>query len=419
MRKASRTVRQSVTGYARNFGFHDACGGVQLVGCMKVLRDLNDSQRIELPVSTRAKRQVKARGLGYAVDAAEGVPGRVDQVSGLKLVLVRDEGLLRVWNELVGREHPKGAAVHVGAQLRYLIDSEHGYLGAIGFAASALTLQCRDGWIGWDEEQRCSQLNRVIGLSRFLIRRGVRCANLASRSLGLCLRRLSSDFKHRYGYRPYLVETFVAPSHSGVSLRASNWTHVGETSGRGRRSGNEAYTTVKSVYIYELTRDWRKRLGVLPQRVAPRQTGEGLDIGVWAGNEFDGAPLGDLRLSRRLVKSASLQARQPMASFPSAAGAERAAVFGHYRMIDQPADSEVTPRNILAPHRARTLQRMQNQTEVLCVQDGTDLNFADHGECKGLGLISKNKASAGTVGHSYAFDAGVGFARRAAGRAAH
>ena len=380
------------------FGFHDACGGAQLVGCMKVLRDLDAAEEIRLPASTRAKRQVKARRLGYAVDAAEGVPGRVDQVSGLKLVVVRDESQLRVWNELVEREHPKGAAVHVGAQLRYLIDSEHGYLGAIGFAASALTLQCRDGWIGWDEEQRCSQLNRVIGLSRFLIRRGVRCANLASRSLGLCLRRLSSDFEHRYGYRPYLVETFVAPSHSGVSLRASNWTHVGETSGRGRRSGNEAYTTVKSVYIYELTRDWRKRLGVLPQRVAPRQTGEGLDIGVWADNEFDGAPLGDLRLSRRLVKSASLQARQPMASFPSAAGAERAAVFGHYRMIDQPADSEVTPRNILAPHRARTLQRMQNQTEVLCVQDGTDLNFADHGECKGLGLISKNKASAGTVG---------------------
>ena len=100
------------------FGFHDAYGGAQLVGCMKVLRDLNDSQRIDLPVSRRAKRQVKARGLGYAVDAAEGVPGRVDQVSGLKLVLVRDEGQLRVWNELVEREHPKGAAVHVGAQLR-------------------------------------------------------------------------------------------------------------------------------------------------------------------------------------------------------------------------------------------------------------------------------------------------------------
>ena len=91
------------------FGFHDACGGAQLVGCMKVLRDLDAAEEIRLPVSTRAKRQVKARRLGYAVDAAEGVPGRVDQVSGLKLVLVRDEGLLRVWNELVESGASKGS----------------------------------------------------------------------------------------------------------------------------------------------------------------------------------------------------------------------------------------------------------------------------------------------------------------------
>ena len=53
------------------FGFHDACGGAQLVGCMKVLRDLDAAEEIRLPASTRAKRQVKARRLGYAVDAAE------------------------------------------------------------------------------------------------------------------------------------------------------------------------------------------------------------------------------------------------------------------------------------------------------------------------------------------------------------
>ena len=303
-----------------------------------------------------------------------------------------------MWNELVEREHPRGAVVHVGAQLRYLIVSEHGCLGALGFAASALTLGCRDRWMGWDHEQRCSQLNRVVGLSRFLIRPGVSCANLASKALGLCLRRLGSDFDSRYGYRPYLVETFVESWQSGVSLRASNWLHIGETSGRGRMAGNEAQQSVKSVYVYELERDWRKRLGILPCRVPPRDTGEGLDIEVWAHNEFDGAVLGDARLSKRLVKSASIQARQPMASFPSAAGADHASVFGHYRMIDQPAESEVTPQNNLSPHRARTLQRMQNQTEVLCVQDGTDLNFTDHGECQGMGLIGKNKASSGTLG---------------------
>ena len=45
---------------------------------------------------------------------------------------------------------------------------------------------------------------------------------------------------------------------------------------------------------------------------------------------------------------------------------------------------------------------MQNQTEVLCVRDRTDLKFPDHGECQGMGLISKNKASSGTLGiHLY------------------
>ena len=32
-------------------------------------------------------RQVKARGMGQAVALAQGVPARVDQVSGLQLVL--------------------------------------------------------------------------------------------------------------------------------------------------------------------------------------------------------------------------------------------------------------------------------------------------------------------------------------------
>ena len=30
---------------------------------------------------------------------------------------------------------------------------------------------------------------------------------------------------------------------------------------------------------------------------------------------------------------------------------------------------------------------------VLCVQDGTDLNFAEHPGCAGLGLIGKNQGT--------------------------
>ena len=132
-------------------------------------------------------------------------------------------------------EHPRGAVQHVGAQLRYLLVSDHGVLGALGFAAAALTLAARDTFIGWDADQRSRQLHRVIGLSRFLIRSSVHCRNLASKALGLALRRLPDDFQHRYGYRPLLVETFVEKGrYQGTSLAAANWLRVGETAGRGR-----------------------------------------------------------------------------------------------------------------------------------------------------------------------------------------
>ena len=90
-----------------------------------------------------------------------------------------------------------------------------------------------------------------------------------------------------------------------------------------------------------------------------------LDSAAWTGNEFGGAPLGDQRLSARLVKSAGLLASLPGEAVTANASHDRAAVKGYYRLIDQPVSSAVTPGNILAPHRARTLQRMRGQDTVL------------------------------------------------------
>ncbi|MXY96672.1 MAG: transposase [Gemmatimonadetes bacterium] len=132
-----------------------------------------------------------------------------------------------------------------------------------------------------------------------------------------------------------------------------------------------------------------------PRPLAP---GAGLDADHWAEQELGGAPLGDVRLSRRLVRCAQVQARAPQASFPGAAQSDRALVKGYYRLVDRPDDSQVTPRRILAPHRARTLQRMQQAGRVLCVLDGTELNFADHPGCAGLGLIGRNRGAEGTRG---------------------
>ena len=118
--------------------------------------------------------------------------------------------------------------------MRYLVRSDDGILGAIGFAASAHALADRDRWIGWDPLVRKQQLHRVLGLSRFLVR-DVRCRNLASKALALCLRRLPDDFRQRYGFAPLLLETFVDPAdHDGACFKAANWIEVGRTAGRGR-----------------------------------------------------------------------------------------------------------------------------------------------------------------------------------------
>ena len=380
------------------FGFVDARGTAQLTGCLKALEVLETEQQIALPAPRPHGHRPAPRCLDAPVPAPVDVPAQVRDVEGLRLVVVEDEAQRRVWNTLLATEHPQGTTTFVGCQLRYLIDSAHGWLGAVGFSASALRLRARDTWMGWSDVQRTAHLHRVVCLSRFLIRPAVRCRHLASHVLGRVLRRVEADFEARYHYRPWLVETFVAPEHDGACLRAANFVCVGPTAGRGRCDrAHERARTTKSVYMYELAPHWRRTLGVARVEAAPSPgPGEGLDSAQWAHNELGGAPLGDKRLSARLVRSAELLASCPGHVFTGAPA--RAAVKGYYRLIDHPDESQVTPEHIVAPHRARTVERMRGHDTVLCIQDGTDLNFATRPGCEGLSIIGRNQTSAKTLG---------------------
>jgi hypothetical protein len=325
----------------------------------------------------------------------------VGEIHGLELVLVEDEEAMRIWNTLMQDEHPLGAGPLVGRQLRYLIGSEHGWLGGLGFAAAALHLRARDRWIGWDFETRQAELDRVVGMSRFLVRPSVHCRNLASRVLGLSMGRLGKDFEGRYGYEPWVVETFVDPRrYSGSCYQAANWIRVGSTQGRGRqdRRGLKAQG-VKDIYVYVLAEDFRIRLGLSAHAgLGPLPLDANVEAGTWTEQEFGGAPLGDKRLSERVVQSATVLAANPMRSFSGAAGGDRALVKGHYRLLDQPDDSAVSMENILLPHQQQTLRRMQAEKTVLCIHDGTDLDYNGAAECEGLGVIGTNQTGARSQG---------------------
>jgi hypothetical protein len=322
----------------------------------------------------------------------------VADVVGLELLLVdpRDDSKMRIWNELMAREHPQGDRRLVGRQLRYLVGSEHGWLGAVGFSASAMNLEAREQWIGWTEEQRHRHQDRVVNLSRLLIRPSVHCHNLASHVLGAC------DFKTRYGFSPWLLESFVdVEHHRGTCFQAANWERIGQTKGRGRNDTDfQCRESVKDIYVYPLVDDFRTRMGLAPEQgsyLRPLALDSGLEASQWARQEFGQVELGDKRLRERLIKIAEDRSRRPDASYLEAVGGARDAVKGFYSFVDSKRDS-VTPEAILSTHRERTIERIMTQQMVLLVQDTSDLNFSTRHHTEGLGFIGTNQTEAETRG---------------------
>jgi len=194
----------------RRLELSDAKGDWQVATTSKALRELADEGLWRLPQPrSRSVRGWQPRRLNHRVPVPLDVPEELPEVRGLRLLEVVDEEHLRIWNELMLREHPLKDCRLVGRQLRYLLGSEHGWLGGIGFGSAALYLEGRDAWLGWNSSQRSQHLERVLNMNRFLIRPMVRCANLASHALSLCVQRVSGDFERRYGLRPWLLESFV------------------------------------------------------------------------------------------------------------------------------------------------------------------------------------------------------------------
>jgi len=383
------------------FGFQDPGGQNQLGGCLKGLRELEAKGCFQLPEPQIRKSDPSPRRLSGRVEQPVGVPAEVGDVVGLELILVEQESQMRIWNELMIGEHPQGAGPLVGRQVRYLVESAHGWLGGFGFAAPALQLADRDRWMGWDREQRRAHLHRVVCLSRFLIRPSVECRNLASRLLSMSLGRLAEDFPQRYHYRPWLVESFVDRSRfSGSSFRAANWIVVGQTQGRGRQDRfSKREETIKDIYVYPLEKEFRQRLGLAKGAgLGPLGPADGIDNDTWAQQEFGGAPLGDERLSRRLVGVAEAKAEKPGRAFTGVAEGDWPAVKAYYRLIDHAAEDAVSMAHILEPHREQTVRRMKGQRTVLCIQDGSDLDYSSLAQCEGLGVIGTNQTAAQSRG---------------------
>lgn len=251
--------------FCERFHWRKPDGGLKDMSCRVAFLKMDKAGLIRLPP---AKREFKP-GIRTSLSSLSDPGPEINKSAGelslcLKLVDKKDS---RLWNEFIERYHYLRYQALPGAQLRYFVLADGRILALLGFGAAAWKTAPRDRYIGWDADTRQKNLHLVINNARFLILPWVRCPNLASRVLSLVSRRLAADWGKRYNYQPVLLETFVEKDRfSGVCYKAANWICVGETRGRGKKDvRHENNLPVKRVWLYPLTRDFKKKLtGGLP-----------------------------------------------------------------------------------------------------------------------------------------------------------
>lgn len=94
--------------------------------------------------------------------------------------------------------------------------------------------------------------------------------------------------------------------------------------------------------------------------------------------------LGDVRLNRRARRVLQRLGEKPTLSIPSACGGwdeTRAA----YRLFDH---AEVSAEKVLAPHIARTVERIGAHPRVLCLEDTSELDYTGKNAIQGLGPLN-------------------------------
>lgn len=160
------------------------------------------------------------------------------------------------FDRLLTEKHYLHDWVLTGQSLRYVAELDGQWVALIAFSAASLHLKGREKWIGWSPRQRARRLALIVNNSRFLVLpERQRYPNLASRVLGLCLRRLSADWQERWQHPVVLVESFVDESHyRGTCYRACGFEAVGVTKGFARASRDFylRHDQPKQLYLREL-----------------------------------------------------------------------------------------------------------------------------------------------------------------------
>ncbi len=248
------------------WAWRNAQGRLKDMAARTLLLKLERAGHIRLPVrrspSPNARRN---RVVPLVLPETEPIRGTLCDLRPLTVsVVAPGSDDARLFNGLLIRYHYLGHRNTVGENLRYLVRDRLGRSVACAlFGSAAWKCADRDAFLGWDRPARERNLQGVTNNTRFLIPAGIEVPHLASHVLGLIARRIRADWQAKYGHPVHALETFVDRSRfKGTCYQAANWLRLGATRGRTRNDReHRIHASIKDVYLYPLSPDFRKELG--------------------------------------------------------------------------------------------------------------------------------------------------------------
>jgi hypothetical protein len=251
-----------------HLNWENPAGKLKVNSCLTLLEHLENWGIVTLPEKRKTEKPA------YCVPAFSKPPdespikGTLEEIGPITLRRVTStenredyedfKAYLHTFHYL-GYKHPFGSYIGYFA----VAEASQRKLGCLLFSASAAwALAPRDRWIGWEERHRQKLLHLILSNDRFLIFPWVQAPNLASHILSLATKQIGNNWAEIYRYRPVLIETFVdTTKYMGTCYRSANWEYLGQTSGRGFFDPkNERKETIKEIFVYPLTPDWRETL---------------------------------------------------------------------------------------------------------------------------------------------------------------
>ena len=142
-------------------------GGLKNHECRLLLEHLRNAEMLTLPavraLGGRGPRKVKVT-TGEA--PGELIAGPAAGFSSMQVQLVKGGDESQRWRQYVEQHHYLGCPVPYGAHLRYWVRHEGRVLGCLLWTSPAWRMKARDAWIGWGEQERQQNLQRIVNNGR-------------------------------------------------------------------------------------------------------------------------------------------------------------------------------------------------------------------------------------------------------------